>query len=414
MVEVRVDYFFYFDYNRNRGDAMIKREHYLNQLIKYKDKPFIKVITGLRRSGKSVLLDLYIQELIQQGVDEQHILKLNFELPENFQITNYAVLTDKVLDWSQDKSGPLYVFLDEIGRVKEWEKAVNGFHALNRFDLYITGSNADLLSSDLSTFLAGRYIEILVHPFSYWEFIQVHPSAKFMDYIVFGGLPSISVFDLDYESSMTALRDSFQSAVLQDVIRRHEIRNTVVLEKLLIYLCANTSQTFSALSISKYLKSQNITVTVDTVLHYIIILTNAFLIYKASRQDVIGKVILKTEEKYFIADHGFREAMVGRNSNSIELILENIVFIELIRRGYKVTIGKVVQFEIDFIASKNEKKEYYQIAYLLESQLTREREFGVYQRIPDSYPKFVLSMDEVNFSQNGIIHKNIIQFLLEE
>jgi len=198
----------------------------------------------------------------------------------------------------------LYVFLDEIGRVSDWEKAVNGFHALAAFDLYITGSNADLLSSDLSTYLAGRYIEILVHPFSYKEFIQIHPNATFMDYVVFGGLPSISVFDLDYESSMTALRDSFQSAVLHDVVQRYGIRNTVVLEKLVIYLCANTSQTFSALSISNYLKSQHITATVDTVLNYVNTLTSAFLLYKVSRQDVIGKAILKTEEKYFIADHG--------------------------------------------------------------------------------------------------------------
>ena len=393
---------------------MIKREHYINLLLRYKDKPFIKVVTGLRRSGKSVLLDLYIQELIQQGVDSDHVLKLNFELPENFKITNYLELSTFVLAWAKDKHGPLYVFLDEVGRVSEREKAVNGFHALAAFDLYITGSNADLLSSDLSTYLAGRYIEILVHPFSYKEFIQVHPNATFMDFVVFGGLPSISVFDLDYESSMTALRDSFQSAVLQDVVQRYGIRNTVVLEKLIIYLCANTSQTFSALSISNYLKSQHITSTVDTVLNYVNILTSAFLLYKASRQDVIGKAILKTEEKYFIADHGFREAMVGKNSNSIELILENIVFIELIRRGYQVYIGKVDQFEIDFVASKNEQKEYYQVAYLLGSQKTRDREFDVYRRVQDSYPKFVISMDEINFSQDGIIHKNIVQFLLEE
>ncbi len=393
---------------------MIKRERYLNLLNKYKEKPFIKIITGLRRSGKSVLLELFIQELLQQGVDREHILKLNFELPEYFQLSNYHELTTYVLDWAKNKSGPIYIFLDEIGRVTEWEKAVNGFHALNKFDLYITGSNADLLSSDLSTYLAGRYIEILVHPFSYKEFIQVHPKATFMDYVVFGGLPSISVFDLDYETSMTVLRDSFQSAVLQDVIQRYGIRNTVVLEKLIVYLCANTSQTFSALSISKYLKSQHITATVDTVLHYITILTSAFLIYKASRQDVIGKAVLKTEEKYFIADHGFREAMVGRNSNSIELILENIVFIELIRRGYQVYIGKVDQFEIDFVASKNDQREYYQVAYLLDSQKTREREFSVYRRVQDSYPKFVISIDEIDFSQEGIIHKNIVQFLEEE
>lgn len=393
---------------------MIKREQYQRLLNNYKDKPFIKVVTGLRRSGKSVLLDLYIQNLFEQGVPRDNIFKLNFELPENFHITNYLELTRIVLDWAKDKVGGLYIFLDEVGRISEWEKAVNGFHAMNKFDIYITGSSADLLSSDLSTFLAGRYVEILVHPFSYQEFLQVHKNAKFTDYLVFGGLPSISVFNLEYEPSMTALRDSFRSAVLQDVIQRYAVRNTVVLEKLIVYLCANTSLTFSALSISKYLKSQHILATVDTVLNYINILVSAFIVYKAPRYDLLGKSIMKTEEKYFIADHGFREAMVGKNTNSIELILETIVYIELIRRGFQVFIGKVDQFEIDFMAVKHDYKEYYQVSYLLSSPKTREREFSVYHRVNDFFPKFVLSMDEVDFSQEGIIHKNIVQFLLED
>ncbi|PKM66795.1 MAG: ATPase [Firmicutes bacterium HGW-Firmicutes-19] len=393
---------------------MLQREKYQILLNNYKDKPFIKVITGLRRSGKSVLLDLFIQRLYEQGIPVDHVLKINFELPENFHINEYQKLTEVVLDWAKGKKGSLYIFLDEVGRVSEWEKAVNGLHAMNAFDIYITGSNADLLSSELSTFLAGRYVEILVHPFSYREFLQVHKNAQLKDYLVFGGLPSISVFNLEYESSMTVLRDSFRSAVLQDVIQRYSIRNTVVLEKLIIYLCSNTSMTFSALSISKYLKSQHVSVTVDTVLNYINILVSAFIVYKAPRYDILGKSIMKTEEKYFIADVGFREAMVGNNTKSIELILETIVYIELIRRGFQVYIGKVDQYEIDFVAVKQEYKEYYQVSYKLESPKTREREFGVYQRVSDSYPKFVISMDEVDFSSDGIIHKNITQFLIDD
>ena len=392
---------------------MIQRESYLIKIRDYQDKPFIKILTGLRRVGKSVLLDQYIDELVNQGVDNEHILKLNFELPINFGITSYTDLTKYVLDWSEGKTGPLYLFLDEIGRISDWEKAVNGFHSMSIFDIYITGSNADLLSSDLSTYLAGRYIEILVHPVSYKEFIRFHPKSTFLDYVTFGGIPSITVFELDYEPSMNALRDSFRSAVFQDVVSRHSIRNPIILEKLIHYLFANTSKTFSALSISNYFKSQKISVSVDTILNYLKLLTDAFLIYKVMRHDIVGKSILRTEEKYFIADHGLREAIVGNNAASFEFVLVTIVFVELVRRGYQVYIGKVNQFEIDFVALKGSERSYYQVSYLLETTATREREFRGLESIQDNYAKYVLTMDRVNFSQNGIIHKNIVDFLLE-
>ena len=393
---------------------MIRREHYLKQLNSYKDKPFIKVLTGLRRVGKSVLLDLFVRDLQELGVEEDHIFKLNFELPDSFSITNFEHLTNKVLEWSKNKTGQLYVLLDEIGRVEQWEKAVNAFHAMKRFDIYITGSNADLLASDLSTYLAGRYVEILVHPFSYKEFLLLYPEGVFNDFLIFGGIPSIAAFNLDYELSMNALRDSFKSAVLQDVILRNNIRNTVVLDKLIHYIFLNTGNTFSALSISKYFKSQSNAVSVDTILNYLIMMENSFLIYKAKRSDLIGKAILKTEEKYYIADHGIREAIVGNNIAAIDRILENIVFIELLRRGYKVNIGKVDKLEIDFVAQKGSIRKYYQIAYIMESEATRNREFGVYRLIEDNFPKYVISMDKVDFSQEGIIHRNIEDFLLDE
>src|SRR5690554_1347739 len=193
---------------------MIKRELYLKQLKNYQDKPFIKVLTGLRRVGKSTIIDQFVNELIDSGVDKNNILKINFELPESFSIDNYQTLTNYVLSWSKNKKSPLYILLDEVGRVKEWEKAVNGFHAMNIFDIYITGSNADLLSSDLSTYLAGRYIEIKIYPLAYKEFIRLYPQGKFNDYIIFGGMPSIESLNLDYTLSMNILRDSFKSAVL--------------------------------------------------------------------------------------------------------------------------------------------------------------------------------------------------------
>lgn len=392
---------------------MVRRESYLNKIRAYQDKPFIKILTGLRRVGKSVLLDQYIDELLNQGIERDQILKLNFELPQNFNIKSYENLIKYVLDWSNQKSERLYLFLDEVGRISDWEKAVNGFHSLLKYDIYITGSNADLLSSDLSTYLAGRYIEILVHPLSYKEFVEFHPTSSFLDYVTFGGIPSITVFQLDYEPSMNALRDSFRSAVFQDVVTRYNIRNPIILEKLIQYLFSNTSKTFSALSISNYFKSQKINVSVDTILNYLKLLSEAFLIYKVMRQDIVGKNLLKTEEKYFIADHGLREAMVGHNESSIELVLENMVFVELLRRGYQVYIGKVHQFEIDFVALKGQEKSYYQVSYLLQSSVIREREFRGLETIQDNYAKFLLSMDQVNFSQNGVIHKNISDFLLE-
>lgn len=215
-----------------------------------------------------------------------------------------------MLDWSDNKTGSLYLFLDEIGRITDLEKAVNGFHSISRFEIYITGSNADLLSSDLSTYLAGRYIEILVHPLSYKEFARFHPESTFLDYVAFGGIPSIIVFQLGYEPSMIALRDSFRSAVFQDVISRRSIRNPIILEKLIHYLFANTIKAYSALSISNYFKSQKISISVYTVLNYLKLLIDAFLIYKVMRQDIVGKNILKTEEKYFIADHGLEKLLL--------------------------------------------------------------------------------------------------------
>ncbi|MDY0294697.1 MAG: ATP-binding protein [Acholeplasmataceae bacterium] len=392
---------------------MVKREIYFDKLNGYKDKPFIKVLTGLRRVGKSTLLDLFIENLKSQGVKETHILKINFELPDSFSLTDYQLLTDYVIDFSKEKKGMIYLVLDEIGRVKDWEKAVNAFHAMNRYDLYTTGSNADMLSSELSTFLAGRYVEILIHPFSFQEFKKLYENSTFEDYIIFGGIPSICSFNLHYDFSMSALRDSYRSAILQDVISRYQIRNAAILEKLIQYVFTNVGKTFSALSISKYFKSQKVNISVDTVLSYLSMLQDAYLIYKVSRNDLIGKSILKTEEKYYIADHGIREAISGNNMKVIESVLENIVYIELLRRGYKVYIGKISDREIDFVAYKNKEIRYYQVSYLMESESTREREFDVYKLIADNYPKYVISMDHVDFSQDGIIHMNIEKFLAE-
>ncbi len=393
---------------------MIVRSQYLNTLKKYKDKPFVKVLTGLRRVGKSTILTMFADEIIKNGVNKDNVLLINLELPQFFNIKNYLDLTNYVETWAKGKKDKLYVMFDEIGRVLEWERVINAFHASKKYDIYITGSNADLLSSDLATFLAGRYIEIKIYPLSYKEFLMFHPKSSFNDYIVFGGMPHIAPFKLDYETSMKALRDSYNSAILQDVVRRYNIRNVSLLEKIISYIFANTSKTFSASSISRYLKSEKINATVDTIINYLKFCEDAFLINRVKRNDILGKEILKTEEKFFISDHGYREAMIGFNLKSIELILENIVYMELVRRGYDVYIGKVNNLEIDFVAYKANELKYFQVSYLMPTEETRKREFGVYEKIADNFPKYVISMDQINFSQNGIKHLNIIDFLLNE
>lgn len=393
---------------------MIVRSQYLNTLKKYKDKPFVKVLTGLRRVGKSTILTMFADEIIKNGVNKDNVLLINLELPQFFNIKNYLDLTNYVETWAKWKKDKLYVMFDEIGRVLDWERVINAFHASKKYDIYITGSNADLLSSDLITFLAGRYIEIKIYPLSYKEFLMFHPKSSFNDYIVFGGMPHIAPFKLDYETSMKALRDSYNSAILQDVVRRYNIRNVSLLEKIISYIFANTSKTFSASSISRYLKSEKINATVDTIINYLKFCEDAFLISRVKRNDILGKEILKTEEKFFISDHGYREAMIGFNLKSIELILENIVYMELVRRGYDVYIGKVNNLEIDFVAYKANELNYFQVSYLMPTEETRKREFGVYEKTADNFPKYVISMDQINFSQNGIKHLNIIDFLLNE
>lgn len=397
---------------------MVIRNYYLNSLYEYKDKPFIKVITGMRRVGKSVLMDQYVELLKTQGVLEMQILKINFELPEFFDIVDFQTLTDVVIGFKGNKQQKIYLFLDEIQRVQNWEKAVNGFHALNGFDIYITGSNADLLSSQLSTYLAGRYVEIKVHPFSYQEFKELHvdkpfnEKAFFNQYILFGGVPSIGVFNLDYNLSMNALRDSFKSAFFRDVVLKNQIRHTIVLDRLINYLLSNTGKTFSALSIANFFKAERINVSVDTVLSYLQYVEDAFLITKVKRLDLNGKTILKTDEKYYIEDHGIREAVVGGNQKNIELILENIVFNQLIRKGYQVYVGKNKEYEVDFVCVHPDKsRSYYQVAYLLTSEDTRKREIRSLLLISDQYPKYMLSLDDFDFSEQGIKHMNLIDFL---
>lgn len=389
---------------------MIKRELYLEQIRPFIAKDVVKVITGLRRSGKSVMLDLLRAEID----DPKHSIYLNFESKRNAKYTNSDALYDFVSQKVGDSQDKWYLFFDEIQEVINWEEAVNSFRVDFDADIYITGSNAKLLSGELATLISGRYVQFIIYPLSYREFLLLNEGKSFTDYLRLGGMPFISNLIDNEKAVHLYLEDLFNSIVLKDVIKRNKIRDVDLLERIITYVLANISQTFSATSIAKYFKSEQRSVSADTVLNYIKACEEAYLFYKLKRQDIKGKRVLEVAEKYFVVDHGLREAVYGKNREDVGLVLENIICLELLRRGYTVTVGAIDNEEIDFIAVRNNEPVYIQAAYLLPDKKTLEREFGNLLKIKDNFPKYVITMDEVNMSQKGIKHLNIKDFLLSD
>lgn len=402
---------------------MLKRDEYIKQIVPFIDKDVIKVLTGIRRSGKSVMLKLLMEELKNRGINEKQFIYINFENLKYRNLKNYERLYDFILNKADNKYKSYYIFLDEIQEVEEWEKCVNSLRVDEdfNFDIYITGSNAKLLSGELSTYLAGRYIEFVVYPFSFKEFFEIMKEKNkeidlkeaFQDYVKFGGMPFLHNLDYNYEASMQYLQDLYASIILKDITQRNNIRDTDLLERIINYVVMNIGNTFSATSISKFFKSENRKVATETILNYIKACEEAFLIYRVARNDLLGKKILNVNEKYYIADHGIREAIMENNQKNINQVLENIVYFEMLRRGYNVKIGKVDNLEVDFVCKKNDETIYIQVSYLLASEDTKEREFSVLENIKDNYPKYVLSMDEFDMSRNGIKHINLIEFLVK-
>ena len=402
---------------------MLKRDEYIKQIVPFIDKDVIKVLTGIRRSGKSVMLKLLMEELKNRGINENQFIYINFENLKYRNLKNYERLYDFILNKVDDKYKSYYIFLDEIQEVEEWERCVNSLRVDEdfNFDIYITGSNAKLLSGELSTYLAGRYIEFVVYPFSFKEFFEIMKEKNkeidlkeaFQDYVKFGGMPFLHNLDYNFEASMQYLQDLYASIILKDITQRNNIRDTDLLERIINYVIMNIGNTFSATSISKFFKSENRKVAIETILNYIKACEEAFLIYRVARNDLLGKKILNVNEKYYIADHGIREAIMENNQKNINQILENIVYFEMLRRGYNVKIGKIDNLEVDFVCKKNDETIYIQVSYLLASEDTKEREFSVLENIKDNYPKYVLSMDEFDMSRNGIKHINLIEFLVK-
>ena len=401
---------------------MTKRELYIEKIKSFIDKDIIKVLTGIRRSGKSVMLKLIMEELKQNKIDEKQFININFENLINRELTTADKLHEYILKKASEIKKKCYIFLDEIQEVKDWEKCINSLRVNEEydFDIYITGSNAKLLSGELSTYLAGRYVEFVIYPFSFKEFLETLKSIQqdistreaFQKYVKFGGMPFLYNLAFEEEASLQYLKDIYSSIILKDITQRNKIRDTDLLERVISYLIMNVGNNFSATSISKFFKSENRKVSVETILNYIKAAEESFLIYKVSRDDLIGKKILNVNEKYYIADHGMREAILGSNQRDINQIFENIIYLELLRKGYNVRVGKVDNLEVDFVCTKGNEKIYVQVAYLLASSETIEREFTSLEKIDDNYPKYVISMDEFDMSRNGIIHINIIDFLM--
>lgn len=390
---------------------MIKREHYLNQIIDLIDKDIIKILTGVRRSGKSVLLQQVVNHLKNNGIKEENIIFIDLESPD---FLSYSTINDlnEYIKSKSNKIDKYYLFFDEIQRIEGWQRLVNAYFSLDNFDVYVTGSNSKLLSGEFATYLTGRYINIKIFPFSFVEYLEYNKDSNlskkelFMDYLTFGGFPAS--FELD--NKIQYLNDLFDSIVFNDIIKRFDIKNVDLLIRLTHFLVSNIGQLVSANSIVKYLKKDRINVSVNTVYNYISYLEEACLIYKVKREDLIGKKILNHLEKYYVVDLGFRESILKKDLD-IGQSLENIVYFELLRRGYEVNIGKYNTKEIDFICRKGSEKIYIQVTYILANEEIHKREFDPLLKVNDNYPKYVLSLDDFDMSYMGVKHLNIINFL---
>jgi len=400
---------------------MIKREIYLKSLRSLKDKPIVKVLTGMRRSGKSTILKLWQEELLANGVSKDNIFFANLESLKYAKFRDYNALYQAITEKSNICQGKIYILLDEVQETDEWQRVVASCLVDFDCDIIITGSNAKLLSGELATLLAGRYIEIKIYPLSFAEYLQFvslssRPSNKskeeyFEDFCRLGGLPGIHSLQDDEFHILQYLQDIFDAILLKDIVKRYAIRDTALLEKIIKFIMDNIGNTFSAKTIIDFLRNQGRRLGAETVYNYMQALENACLIHKATRFDIKGKKFLETQEKYYLSDLGIRYAVIGYKSQDIAGILENIVFFELKRRGYSVYIGKYKDVEVDFIAQKQNEILYFQVCFLL-TEDNMSREFSPLEKINDNFPKYVLSMNNFAVGQeNGIKNINIIDFL---
>jgi predicted AAA+ superfamily ATPase len=402
---------------------MIQRERYLKQITPFIDKPIIKVITGIRRCGKSTFLKIICNLLIDKGVSQENILLVNKDSLEFDSINTYKQLVSYVSDRFREVKGKKYLFIDEVQEIEGWEKALSGFLTDHTADLFITGSNSRMLSSELATYISGRYVEFKLYTLTFSEFIKFREvnepekmESEFALFMRYGGFPGIHRMEYDDEVIEQYVSAIYNTILLKDVVARNGLRDIALLERIAHFTADNCGNITSSKKIADYLKSQKMKGSVDTVQSYLSMLSSAFIFHKLNRFDLKGKRLLEIHEKYYMGDIGLKHCLLRYKINDISGHLENIVYLELLSRGYKVNIGKLNEFEIDFIATRNNQQIYLQVAYLLADNKTIEREFGALEKISDNYPKIVLSLDKfLDSDRNGIKWYNLIDFLqLEE
>jgi predicted AAA+ superfamily ATPase len=400
----------------------INRDDIIRRIRPFIGKKVIKILSGIRRCGKSVLFKLIQKELLADGVAPVNILAMNFDTFEDSANQPPEAIYASIKQKTQAVTGKVYVFLDEIQVLPGWEKLVNSCFTELNTDLFVSGSNSQMLSPEYATYLGGRYVMFTIYPFSFREAVSawelygktLTPKEAFDRYLVFGGMPFIYQLHFDDFSIRQYLRDIADSILLKDITGRYNIRDIELLKHIILFLCSNIGGMFSTTSIQNYLKHEKRTISWETIYNYIDHCKTACLLLPVQQENLSGKKLLRANEKIYITDHGLREAIYGNNRRDISRILENIVYLELLRNDFSVTVGKIDTNEIDFIACKNGEKVYVQVTYLLASPETIEREFSVYTKVRDNFPKYVLSMDEFDMGRDGIKHINIIDFLTAE
>lgn len=405
--------------DKKEGESMIKREIYLNRIRPFYESEMVKVITGIRRCGKSTIMRQIIDEIRENGVGENYIIYINFEDYKYRKISNADALYEYIEAQMKDDGGKYYLFFDEIQNVDEFELVINSFRATHNASIFITGSNSKLLSGELASHLSGRTISFRIMPFIFQEFCefkksegQEHTLDEYMqEYLTWGGFPLVCK-EKDANSKMVILSNIFDSVVLKDIVMRNRVASPVALEKVLEYLIANSSTTISGNGIAASLSDAGQPISSPMVYDYLRFITDACVCDKVARYDIRGKKVLSFEEKAYVCDLGFFHIKKNRVKDEYNYLIETLCYNELIARGYQVYVGKTYKGEVDFIATKGEEKIYVQAAYLLADESVIEREFGAYKNIQDNYPKYVVSMDKITSSRDGIIHKNLIDFCM--
>lgn len=398
---------------------MIFRENYVKNIMAFTDTPFVKVLTGVRRCGKSTIMQMIMDELRKRGVSEARIISYRFDSMEYEGMTAkqlYEMIKTKLSDTEKT-----YIFLDEVQEISSWEKAINSINTDFNVDIYVTGSNSRMMSSEISTYLTGRYVTFRIFTLSFEEYLtfkkqygeveDIH--KELVNYIKYGGFPAIHLREYPLDNAYTIVRDIYNSTIFSDIVRRNQVRKVDQLERVVKFVFDNVGKTFSAKSISDYIKSEHRTIDNETVYNYLEKLESAYILHRCSRYDVRGKELLKTQEKFYLADSSFKYSVLGYNDRSVAAMLENVVCLELLRRGYEVCIGKTPNGEIDFIATRQNDKLYIQITKEIKSEKTEKREYDRLLEIGDNYPKYLLTTDDfAGGNYQGIKTMHVADFLL--